>query len=62
MMILNQPRQFPAGKSQEWAVRFAPWRKNYESYKKVESHVDNLDFYLHFKVWMVLLGECMPEQ
>ena len=24
-------RQFPAGKSREWAVRFAPWRKNYES-------------------------------
>ena len=24
-------RQFPAGKSWEWAVRFAPWRKNYES-------------------------------
>ena len=27
-------RQFPAGKSREWAVRFAPWQKNYESWSK----------------------------
>lgn len=27
-------RQFPAGKSREWAVPFAPWWKNYESYSK----------------------------
>ena len=28
---------------------------------KIESHVDNLDFYLQFRVWMVCLGPSMPE-
>ena len=59
MIIIT--RQFSAGKSREWAVRFAPWQKNYKSYKRVKSHIENLDFYLHFKVWMVCLGQSMPE-
>lgn len=57
----NNTRQLPCGKSREWCCALCPMTKNCESYKKVESHIDNLDLYLHFNVWMVCLGQSIPE-
>ena len=36
-------------------------KKTMKAEAKVESHVENFDLYLHFKVWMVCLGQRMPE-